>query len=255
MAELLSKFISQIKEGGLARQNRFTVELSIPSGMPNLYKEFDIVHLFCEQATLPGIAVITQPIRTYGEIREMVSDRTFENITLTFLVDSKMLVKKVFDEWMDIVINPVTRLAGYYDQYATTMFIRVQDTQNRDTYVSVLHEAYPKSIQAISLDNNSKDVMRLAVTFAYKNHYNYNEGINDISDTPNTTKIQLIKDNEPTLQEYARTAMSMDSTTNELYYSNNQEYQQRINDNIAYNNAIRQLQRQGIETNIGVTYS
>ena len=74
MAELLSKFISQIKEGGLARSNRFTVELTIPSGMPNLYKEFDIVHLFCEQATLPGIAVVTQPIRTYGEIREMVSD-------------------------------------------------------------------------------------------------------------------------------------------------------------------------------------
>ena len=247
MAELLSKFISQIKEGGLARQNRFTVELSIPSGMPNLYKEFDIVHLFCEQATLPGITAVTQPIRTYGEIREMVSDRTFENITLTFLVDSKMLVKKVFDEWMSIVINPSTRLAGYYDQYATTMFIRVQDTQNRDTYVSVLNEAYPKSVQAISLDNNSKDVMRLAVTFAYKNHYNNNRAINNTSDTE--------LNNEPTLQEYSKTAMSMDSTTNELYYSNNQEYQQRINDNIAYSNAIRQLERQGIETNTGVTYS
>lgn len=247
MAELLSKFISQIKEGGLARSNRFTVELTIPSGMPNLYKEFDIVHLFCEQATLPGIAVVTQPIRTYGEIREMVSDRTFENITLTFLVDSKMLVKKVFDEWMSIVINPSTRLAGYYDQYATTMIISIQDTQNRTTYECALWEAYPKSVQAISLDNNSKDVMRLAVTFAYKNHYNNNRAINDTSDTE--------LNNEPTLQEYSKTAMSMDSTTNELYYSNNQEYQQRINDNIAYSNAIRQLERQGIETNRGVTYS
>ena len=247
MAELLSKFISQIKEGGLARSNRFTVELTIPSGMPNLYKEFDIVHLFCEQATLPGIAVVTQPIRTYGEIREMVSDRTFENITLTFLVDSKMLVKKVFDEWMSIVINPSTRLAGYYDQYATTMIISIQDTQNRTTYECELWEAYPKSVQAISLDNNSKDVMRLAVTFAYKNHYNNNRAINDTSNTE--------LNNEPTLQEYSKTAMSMDSTTNELYYSNNQEYQQRINDNIAYSNAIRQLERQGIETNRGVTYS
>lgn len=249
MAEPLSNFISQIKNGGLARQNRFTVNLSIPSGMPNMYKEFNIVHLFCEQATLPGVALVTQPIRTYGENREMVSDRTFENITLTFLVDSKMLVKKLFDEWMSIIIDPRTRLAGYYDQYATTMNIMIQDTESNNTYECELREAYPKIIQAVTLDNNSKDVMKLAVTFTYKNHFNRNWATSDF----NNENIE-IRSELTTLQQYEQTAISMDSTTNEIYYSNFQEYQQRINDNSAYSNAIKKLERQGIETNLGGLY-
>ena len=249
MAESLSSFISQIKKDGLARQNRFTVNLAIPKGMPNLYKEFNIVHLFCEQATLPGIAMVTQPIRTYGETREMVSDRTFENITLTFLVDTKMLVKKLFDEWTSIIINPATRLAGYYDQYATTMNIMIQDTENSNTYECELREVYPKSVQAISLDNNSKDVMKLAVTFAYKNHFNRNWATSS-SDAFSNQNIEKSND-LTTLQEYAQTAISIDSTTNELYYSNFQEYQQRVNDNASYSNAIAQLERQGIQTNLG----
>lgn len=244
----LNKFIAQIKNDGLARQNRFTVDIARPTG---LYQELSIVRLFCEQAVLPGIALSTQPIRTFGENREVVYDRNFETITLTFLVDTKMLVKKLFDEWMNVIINPETRLAGYYSDYSTTINIIVQDVEDNNTYECELREAYPKSIQAITLDNNSKDVMKLSVVFAYKNHYNRNWAT---ADNIAFTNQQPTNINPVTLQQYGSTAISMDSNTNELYYSNFQEYQQRLNDSTAISNSISKLERTGFETSLGGLY-
>jgi len=245
----LRDFIAQVKNDGIARQNRFTVNISLPSGMPNLFNELNVVHLFCEQAALPGLAVATQPIRTFGETREVVYERNFENITLVFLVDSKMLVKKLFDEWMNVIVNPTTRLNGYYDQYATKMNIVIQDVENNNTYECEMYEVFPKAVQSITLDNNSKDVMRLGVTFAYKNHINKNWATVPsnalIDNNINVTGDQL------TLQQYGATAISMDANTNELYYSNFQEYQQRINDSNAISRSISRLERQGIETSLG----
>lgn len=246
---VLRDFIAQVKNDGVARQNRFTVNISLPAGMPNLFNELNVVHLFCEQATLPGIAVATQPIRTFGETREVVYERNFENITLVFLVDTKMLVKKLFDEWMNIIVDPTTRLNGYYDQYATKMNIVIQDVENNNTYECELRDVFPKAVQAITLDNNSKDVMKLSVTFAYKNHFNRNWAT-----TPSDALIDKninITDDHLTLQQYGSTAISMDSNTNELYYSNFQEYQQRLNDSSAISKSISQLERQGIQTNLG----
>lgn len=245
----LNSFISSVKNNGLARQNRFTVDIGKPAGMSDIYNQLNIVQLFCEQAVLPGIATATVPIRTFGETREMVYDKTFEAITLTFLVDTKMLVKKWFDEWMDVIINPTTKLIGYHDQYAVEMTIRIQDLENNNTYECKLFEAYPKSIQAITLDNNSKDVMKLSVTFVYKNHVNSSLAtpqFNSLTDQ-NLNKIN----SGITLKQYGETAISMDSTTNQLYYSNFQEYQQKINDNASYSKAIAQLERQGTQVNLG----
>jgi len=53
----LDNFISQIKSGGLARTNRFTVQFELPptvrksKGSNNLRK----ILLFCDSAQLPGI--------------------------------------------------------------------------------------------------------------------------------------------------------------------------------------------------------
>lgn len=224
----LNNFIEQIKNDGLARQNRFTVDIAAISGLPTVFKQLDKINLLCEQAVLPGIAVSTVPIRTFGENREVVYDRNFENITLTFLVDSKMTVKKLFDEWMSIIINPDTRLIAYYDDYVTTMIVKIQDLENNNTYECRLNEVYPKSIQVITLDNNSKDVMKLSVTFAYKNHVN------------NSSNAKLV---------------SVNSIDTALYYNNFQEFQQRINDSEAYTRAIIALERQAIETDVGGVYA
>ncbi len=159
-------FIAEIKTKGIARVNRFTVDLSPPRALQENTKR---MLLFCEKASLPGVNFATTANRSYGETREVVYDRMFEPITLTFHVDRNMTVKTVFDEWMNYIVNPSDRTVGWYNEYVTPMTIRIQDLEDKTTYLVQLMEAYPKTINAVSLDAGSNnDTMRLDVTFQYK---------------------------------------------------------------------------------------
>lgn len=159
-------FIAEIKTKGIARINRFTVDLSPPRALQENTKR---MLLFCEKASLPGVNFATTANRSYGETREIVYDRMFDPITLTFHVDRNMTVKMVFDEWMNYIVNPSDRTVGWYNDYVTPMTIRIQDLEDKTTYLVQLMEAYPKTIQAVSLDAGSNnDTMRLDVTFQYK---------------------------------------------------------------------------------------
>jgi hypothetical protein len=162
-------FIAEIKTKGIARTNRFTVDFTPPKAMPELTKR---MLLFCEKASLPGINFATAANRSYGETREVIYDRMYDPITLTFHVDRQMTVKTIFDQWSQHIINPIDRTVGWYNDYVTPMTIRIQDLEDKSTYLVQLYEAYPKSIGAVSLDSqNNSDTMRLDVTFQYKYWY------------------------------------------------------------------------------------
>ena len=162
-------FIGEIKTQGIARTNRFTVDFTPPKAVPAQTKR---MLLFCEKAQLPGINFATTANRTYGETREVVYDRMYEPLTLTFHVDRQMTVKNIFDTWSQYIINPVNRTVGWYSDYVTPMTIRVQDVEDRATYLVQLYETYPKSVSSISLNaEDNADTMRLDVTFQYKYWY------------------------------------------------------------------------------------
>lgn len=166
MANRQKDFIAEIKTKGIARINRFTVDLSPPRALQENTKR---MLLFCEKASLPGVNFATTSNRSYGETREVVYDRMFDPVTLTFHVDKSMTVKSIFDEWMNYIVNPSDRSIGWYNDYVTPMTIRVQDLEDKTTYLVQLMEAYPKTVQAVALDAGSNnDTMRLDVTFQYK---------------------------------------------------------------------------------------
>ena len=166
----LRYFISQIKGEGLSRTNRFTVDIGQPNGLPPDTGTGRLALLYCEQAALPGMAYGTTPVRSFGENREIVYERNFETITLSFFVDTKMRILGLFNDWMNLIIDPNTRTIGFYDDYITTMSVTIQDIGDGTTYVMKFFEVYPKSIAPIQLDYNSKDVAKLSVTFNYKYH-------------------------------------------------------------------------------------
>jgi hypothetical protein len=256
-ARTLRDFISEVKKDGLSRQNRFTVTITPPSSMVDLSgQSLQLVQLFCEQASLPGVSYSSQPVKSYGENREVVYDKNFEDITLTFLVDRRMMVKAFFDEWSNSIIDPRTRLVGFYEDYAKDIIIRVQDVSNQDVYITALYEAYPKTVGVVQLDNNSKDVMKLQVTFTYKYHLNSTQmvmgGEPQILSMLDGTIQQNISDTSAvSLQQYLGGSLSLPTSVSELYYTNFSEYQQVINDSTGVRNAVNALERQGLFSGIG----
>jgi hypothetical protein len=164
---MLKDFISQIKKGALARNNRYAVLFTTPEKINPA--DLRTVLLFCDQIQLPGVNYSTVQNRTFGEFREVPYEKLYEPINLTFYVDNDMMVKKMFDDWMSLISNPDTRTYSYYDTYiAKKITIEVQDINDKTRYQVELYEAYPKNMNAVNLDNASKDVMKLTINMQYK---------------------------------------------------------------------------------------
>jgi hypothetical protein len=165
-AKPINRFISEIKNGGLARHNRFAVVFRPPFNIDN--DELQKVLLFCDTVQLPGINYSTVQNRTFGEFRETPYERLYDNVTMTFYVDNDMKVKVLFDDWINSVQNPDTRTFNYYNDYISDMTIEIQDVSDKPRYRLKMYECYPKNIGSIQLDYANKDVMKVQVTMQYK---------------------------------------------------------------------------------------
>ena len=65
------------------------------------------VSLLCESANFPPLNINTKAQRIYGPAyqRPVGSDYGGDGISLTFHVDRQMLVKRLFDAWMETIVS------------------------------------------------------------------------------------------------------------------------------------------------------
>ena len=162
---MITDFISEVRKRGMARTNRYIVYIPFPTADNDTIK---LASLFCESASLPGRNINTTAARTFGETREMPYERSYEPINLTFYVDTEMRIKYMFDKWMDMIVDPTRRTINYYDKFTRDMTVKSLTTNNQVPYVVNFFEAYPKTVSAIQLSSESKDVMKINVTMVYR---------------------------------------------------------------------------------------
>jgi hypothetical protein len=164
----ISDFVTQIGRNGLARSNRYSVEMVLPATTygDNEYRK---MLLLCESVQLPGLNLNTAQIRTFGEIREMPYELNYDPVTFSFYVDGEMVVKGIFDQWINSVQRGNTRNFNYYENYvADTMKIKVEDLNDDVKYIVTLYEVYPKTVTPVQMGYDQKDIMKLSVTMNYK---------------------------------------------------------------------------------------
>lgn len=249
----LERFKEEVKGRGLARTNRFIVEFGLPQLIQKDMFNLEVIQLFCETASIPGVNIATQPNRSFGEQREIPYDRTFEPITLNFYVDSAMVVKEFFDNWMSVIVNPGSRTLNYYEEYTTDILITVLNATNQQTYTIGLYEAYPKTIQSITLDHNNKDVMKLGVTFNYK--YSSAVRLDTLGGDPELYNIYSINKRLPLNglipSNYLNAGNTWANGVPNEYLQNMLSYNEQYADQLSVANALSQIQSQGIETGLG----
>lgn len=164
----ISNFISTVQREGLARSSRYTVNITQPASFSYGSLDLRVVTMYCSDVTLPGMTLTTAQLRTFGELRETPYDRVYDNVNMTFYVDTHMTVKEYFDKWINSIQNIETRTFAYYEKYVTPISIDVEDINDKARYRVKLHECYPKNIGSIQLAHDQKDVMKLQVSMNYK---------------------------------------------------------------------------------------
>jgi len=168
----LSLFLSAIREDSLARVNRFEVMIPSPRGMSDLNRSYaDFTSLYCEMASLPPVNISTKSFKIFGPTyqRPFGAEYGGEGISLTFHVDRDMNVKKFFDDWTSVVVDPDSGLVNYQENYTSTITLKQLDEQENVTYELELYEAFPRSSNLLELNNSAQNqTHRLNVLFAYR---------------------------------------------------------------------------------------
>lgn len=160
----INGFVSRVgAAGGLAKTNRFKV----------LFGD-STVDFWCQQAELPGKALMTSDSRIYGAIYKTPTESQYQEVNLSFLCDLHMTQKVYFDNWMD-QINRATDDTGsryfdfgYRDDYVKDIII--QQLSERDaevTYEVSLYNAFPTNISHLQTNWQDDHFHILNVTLAY----------------------------------------------------------------------------------------
>ena len=102
-----------------------------------------------------------------------------------------MRVKKFFDDWMHIIIDPTTFTVGYQSDYVTKILIRQLNELEQITYEIELLEAFPRNMNLMELNNaSSNQTHRLNILFAYR--YWREVGASNPNSIPQTLQLPQI---------------------------------------------------------------
>jgi hypothetical protein len=175
----LEQFVAEVKGTGLARVNRFEIQINLPSGLQssinfpqNITNEnARLVSLFAEISNLPPVSLNVKPFKIYGPVYQRPTgiDYGGDGLSMTFHVDRTMNVKRFFDDWIETVVNRDTFNVSYERDYVTKIVIKQLDEKDNTTYEIELEDAFPRSLSMMELNNSAQNqTHRLNVVFAYR---------------------------------------------------------------------------------------
>ena len=152
----LKDFIAVIKDRDVARSNAFVVEIWPPKGS-GLSPDRSL-NLMVQDVTFPGqnMRTATDDLRQ-GPTREIAQAVTYGSVNMTFICTPGMVEKLFFEAWQKLMFNHITWQAKFYKNYIGQIKLRALDRTTVVRYGIILHEAYPKIINAQGYSNTNQD--------------------------------------------------------------------------------------------------
>jgi hypothetical protein len=175
----VSNFISELNKYGVARSEKFKVEIVPPPAIQNQLTVIRNIPFFCESVDVPGLNIITRPakIHNLNIQRPSTIDYMGDGINLTFLVDGSWNIKKFFDAWTDIIVDRNREIGEYKNIVGTVTIHNLHESNTSATgsehketvnYKVKLIDAFPKNISPLPAGYGNVGVHRLNVLFTYK---------------------------------------------------------------------------------------
>ena len=164
----INEFKAEInRQGGLASPNKF--RMLITGGILDSSKARAIA-LLINQATIPGRALATNEIRTYGPIRKAPYNTIYDDLQISvFCTNDGLFPRDLFEDWQNSIIKTTTGQLNYFDQYVADLVIEQYNEQNEVIFTCKFIDAYPVIVNPLALDwSATNTVHNLTVSFAYR---------------------------------------------------------------------------------------
>lgn len=177
------------KRGGVARANRFAIFMTPPA---QTFLNLDLqgaassllsgsfsassfvndprdISMLCESCSLPSREITTLDYQQFRQSIKLPNGYNVSDIDFTFLLTNDYYVRKMFDKWINSVIDIETYGMAYRKEYATDVVIQQLNEQNVPVYGVRLINAYPIAIQSVELNQTSESTLqKQTVTFTFE---------------------------------------------------------------------------------------
>jgi len=171
--ENIKAFTELITKKGIAKSNRFRIEILLSGNLSKLSPSGDggrDISLLCESIKFPTRIINTFEFSSWRNSIKIPNGYINEDVTAVFHLTNDYYIKTIFDKWLNAIVNVDNYLISYDDQFKTTIRIFQLDEKDRDIYGVELREAYPIQMGSIDLDNTSENsTQKLTIEFTYNN--------------------------------------------------------------------------------------
>jgi hypothetical protein len=143
------------------------------STLINMNNSISGLRLYATSCSLPSRDMKNIEFREYGEPRSGAFLSTHKDAIISFYCSEDLREKLFFELWQDSIFNPNNKQQSYYDEYARNASIVIDKYSTGWKKVTAsyqLFEAYPTNIGALPLTFDGADVLRLDITFKYRNY-------------------------------------------------------------------------------------
>ena len=154
----------------MARPNRFEVIMTLPDGLVRPMSMSEL-SLRLQSVTFPGKNITTtEDTNVYGPSYEVATGMSYaDSIGMTFLLKNTHTEKEVFNEWQDLIVDPVTYDLEYYNRYTCNFDCFQLDEEDRRTSGIRLKEVFPKTVNPLEYSQSANnDTLKLQVEFAFR---------------------------------------------------------------------------------------
>ena len=180
--DILSTFHS---DDGYAVPNRFECLILPPSGAipersdasgnyrptPLDANDARATSMRCESVSMPGRTLATsEDTNIYGPVREIVDGVVYAgDVEMLFQASSDLKERVFFEDWQRRAFSEETWDVRYHAEYVSEVQIYLLDKQDKRRYGVRLHEAYPKTIGPVALNQApATEIIKIPVSFSFR---------------------------------------------------------------------------------------
>ncbi len=124
------RFLMEMRNGGVSRNNKFMVTLMQPAGVP-VAPDDQVqrrIGLYAIDVEIPTREIYTEASRIYGTNEEVPVDYQYGlTFQMTFYVDLAYRNLSYFDRWMNAIVDTTSNDISYSDTYAGVVEVMVVD--------------------------------------------------------------------------------------------------------------------------------
>jgi len=115
-----------------------------------------------ETVYFPGRNISSEPQKIAGPVDEIPYESTYSgDLDVAMRVSGDFTERKLFENWMNIVVDPIKQEFQYPDDYRCEIIITALTNEENPIYTIVLTDAWPKTVGRVTVGQGQTDSVAL----------------------------------------------------------------------------------------------